>query len=366
MLFERTSYHPKPGKFDAVLDLRLRACAVRREIGLREGDIYVETRDPDYHVGADGRIVHWECAFPGEAEQAADLAARGGSEAFRQVRNEMQFLIDDFSRSIIRHAGRRASVLRPVPVAGAPVVPREVAFRSGNLDLKGYLYLPPGEGPFPLMITNHGSSIHQGTSDICRPGTAAVLLSWGLASFLPHRRGYGNSPGTPWREDVSAEYGTDEYDTQLAARLDAESEDVIAALDHVEALPEIDSGHIGVMGSSFGGTVTLLAASKCPRFRCAVEFAGAAMNWEKTPGLRKLMIGAAARLTQPTFFLQAENDYSTRPTVELAASLEGSDKVIRHKVYPGFGLTKDEGHFLYGQGAAIWGDDVRGFLERWL
>ena len=40
------------------------------------------------------------------------------------------------------------------------------------------------------------------------------------------------------------------------------------------------------MGSSFGGINTLFAAAKTDRFRCAVEFAGAAMNWDRTPALR--------------------------------------------------------------------------------
>lgn len=365
MLLERTSYRPRPGKFDAVLELRQKACELRAELGLRKGDIYVELPDEDYRQHGDSRIVHWECRFGDEAEQTADLARRGSSDRFREIRQEMHTLIDDFRRSIVRQH-QNGGVLRQTALAGTEIVPRAVQFQSGDLTLTGYLYVPPGKGPFPCMITNHGSGIHQGTSDICRPGTAAVLMGWGIASFLPHRRGYGNSPGTPWRDDVRADYGTEEYDVQLAERLFHESDDVIAALRHVESLPEIDRDHIGVMGSSFGGTVTLLAASRCPRFRCAVEFAGAAMNWERTPGLRKLMFDAARELTQPTFFIQAENDYSTRPTIELAESLKGTDKTILHRVYPGFGLTKDEGHFFYGQGAAIWGEDVRDFLDRWL
>jgi len=51
---------------------------------------------------------------------------------------------------------------------------------------------------------------------------------------------------------VSAEPGTPDYDAQLSARLDRESDDVLAALDCVSALDEIRSDHIGVMGSSFG------------------------------------------------------------------------------------------------------------------
>ncbi|NIA67880.1 prolyl oligopeptidase family serine peptidase [Pelagibius litoralis] len=366
MIFERTSYHPKPGRFEDVLGTRRKANSVREELGLKTGEIFVECPHNDDGNQVDGRIVHWECRFESEAEQASDLARRDDSPRFSEVRAEMQTLIANFNRAIVRQAEQRESVLRSLSLDGVPIVPAETAFRSSDLDLKGYLYTPPGAGPFPCLITNHGSSIHQGTSDVCRPGTAAVLMSWGIASFLPHRRGYGNSPGIPWRDDVHADYGTEVYDAQLAKRLSDESDDVIAALEHVEGLPEIDSRHIGVMGSSFGGTVTLLAAARCARFRCAVEFAGAAINWEKAPGLRETMLAAATKLTQPIYFLQAANDYSTRPTVELAASLKGTDKVVEHRVYPAFGLTNDEGHFLYGQGAAIWGPDVRRFLDRWL
>lgn len=358
MITERTVYLPKPGRFEEVLATRRKASAVRRDLGLRAGEIFIEEDE----AGAPAR-VHWQCTFPDRAAHAADLKSRAGSADFEAVREAMRGLIDHFERQVLQPSRLSGSVLQSTAIEGRPIVPREVRFPSAGRDLAGFLYLPPGDGPFPLMVTNHGSSIAQGTQDLCRPSVAALLLSWGVASFLPHRRGYGNSPGTPWREDVSAGFGTAEYDTQLAARLDAESDDVVAARQFAADLPEVDAGHIGVMGSSFGGVNTLLAAAKDPAFRCAVEFAGAAMNWERTPGLRDLMHGAASRLTQPIFFLQVENDYSTRPTVELAAGLEGSGKAVRSRVYPGLGLSKDEGHFLYRDGTMVWGPDVREFLE---
>lgn len=366
MLLERTSYYPKPGNFELVLRARTKACAVRKSMGLQGGDIFIERKFPKQHRDAQENVVHWELGFSSEADQQADLDARAASADFEAVRAEMAALIDDFSRALVWRADVATGVLRHTELDGFAIVPREITFQSDGRLLAGFLYLPPGSGPFGCMVVNHGSGIAQGSSDLCRPGTAAVLMGWGLAVFMPHRRGYGNSPGAPWRDDVSAEFGTSEYDAQLATRLADESRDVIAALNHLEGLAEIDPAHIGVMGSSFGGTVTLLAAAACSRFRCAVEFAGAAMNWEKTPGLRKLMHDAAAHLTQPIFFAQAANDYSTRPTTELAAGLAGSGRTIVHRVYPGFGLTKDEGHFLFGQGAAIWGRDAHKFLDLWL
>jgi poly(3-hydroxybutyrate) depolymerase len=34
---------------------------------------------------------------------------------------------------------------------------REVFYPSGALRIQAYLYRPPGEGPFPVLIYNHGS-----------------------------------------------------------------------------------------------------------------------------------------------------------------------------------------------------------------
>jgi len=361
MITERTVYSPKPGKLDEVLATRRRASTIRRRIGLRAGEISVES-DVD---GAPVRI-QWQCSFIDEAAHSADLDARAASPDFEAIRKTMSGLIDDFERQVLRRVPMSGSRLSHKMLTGLPIAPEEVRFPSDGRDLAGFLYRPPGEGPFPLMVTNHGSSIVQGTQDLCRPSVAGLLMSWGVASFLPHRRGYGNSPGTPWREDVSAAYGTEEYDAQLAARLDEESDDVVAARAWAAGQTGIDADHIGVMGSSFGGTNTLFAAAKEPKFRCAVEFAGAAMNWDRTPGLRKVMHAAAGRLTQPTFFLQAANDYSTRPTTELAQGLERGSIPVRSRVYPAHGLSKDEGHFLYRDGTLVWGPDVHDFLEEYL
>lgn len=173
-----------------------------------------------------------------------------------------------------------------------------------------------------------------------RPGTASLLMSWGIASLLVHRRGYGGSPGAAWDSNVSAPFGSDDYDAQLAVRLNHESDDVLAALD--------------------------FAAAKTERFRCTVVFAGAAMNWELTLGLRQSMIDATTRLTAPIYFLQAATDYSVAPTIELATAMKDGAAEVRSKVFPAFGLSNDEGHFFERGGPLIWGPEIRRFLERWL
>ena len=362
MVVERTHYFAKPGRIADVLHIRRKASAVRVRLGLPAGAIFTK-EDP----AADGPDVAWECGFPGPEEHDRDLLARAESPEFAAVRREMQALIARFERHIVRlDAGAPAAAHEVVPLDTGPIVPVEVRFRSGAHELAGYLYTPPGDGPFPCAIVNHGSTIHQGTTDVCRPGTAALLLSWGYAAFLPHRHGYGNSSGPAWRSEVTAEFGTPEYDARLAARLARESADVAAAAGLLATRPEIDAGRLAVMGSSFGGTVTLLAAAASDRFRCALDFAGAAMNWERTPTLREAMRAAAREIMAPICLVQAANDYSVAPTRELAAELERLGKPHQARVFPAFGLTPDEGHGFFANGPLVWGGFVHEFLDQWM
>jgi dienelactone hydrolase len=358
MLVERTHYHAKPGRAGDVLAARRRASEVRVALGLAPGRILSKADS-----AGDGPDVTWECAFPDAAAHARDLETRARSPEFAAVRARMTSLIDRFERLVLVADDAE---LHAAADPARSVVPAEVRVPAGARELAAYFYLPPGAGPFLGLVLNHGSTIHPGTSDFCRPGTAAVLTAWGYAVLLPHRRGYGNSEGPTWRQEVTAEFGTDEYDQALAARLEREAEDVAAAVDWLGSRPEVAAGRVGTIGSSFGGVMALLGAAQRPALRCAVDFAGAAMNWERTPTLRATMLGAARRLTVPIALVQAENDYSTAPTRALAAELTRLGKVHAARVFPPFGLTADEGHLFFQNGAPIWGPWVRAFLDRWL
>jgi len=359
MVVERTHYYAKPGRGAEVLATRRSASEVRRALGLPYGRILVKA-EPQ----GEGPDVSWECAFPDATSHARDLEARARSPEFAAVRARMTALIDRFERLVLVSDPDGSG--EGEPDGARAVTPTEVRIPSGERMLAGYLFLPPGAGPVPGLVLSHGSTIHPGTSDFCRPGTATVLTGWGYAVLLPHRHGYGNSAGPTWRQEVTADFGTAEYDQALAARLGREAADVVAAVDWLAARPEVAGDRIGLIGSSFGGVMSLLAAARLPRLRCTVDFAGAAMNWERTPNLRRTMVDAVRSLRAPIALAQAENDYSTAPTRELAAELARLGKLHDARVFPAFGLTADEGHLFFQNGAPIWGPWVRTFLDRWL
>ena len=361
MIIERTHYYAKPNQQDAVLALRRRACDVRVAIGLAAGTIRVKA-DPK----ADGPDVAWECAFPNTTTHQADLDARATSTEFEAVRADMRDLIDRFERLFEQRVAGSAGWAGDIDVAALNCVPTVHDFTSGPYALKGFLYTPPGSGPFPCMLYNHGSGLVEGHEDNATPGVALLLNSWGIACFYPHRHGYGFSPGPTWRSECPAPPFSAEYNTQLVRRLGAESDDVLAAFNYICTLPTISAARVGVMGSSFGGVNTLLAAARETRFRCAVEFAGAAMNWDRNPTIAAYMVEQAKQVRMPIFFAQAANDFSVRPTQEIAAALVGTTVRFEAKIYPAFGHTHDEGHYLAGRGSQLWAPDVRRFLEKHL
>src|SRR5206468_10378979 len=69
-------------------------------------------------------------------------------------------------------------------------------------------------------------------------------------------------------------------------------EDVMAALSFLKAAPAIDAKRIAIVGNSFGGQLTLLAAGRDNSVRAGVTFAAAADSWERSPELRERLLAA--------------------------------------------------------------------------
>ncbi len=248
---------------------------------------------------------------------------------------------------------------------GVDITPRRIEFAGGEGRLAGYLYLPPGDGPFACLIDNHGSQPPAG-GDLSHPQTAAFFLALGHAYLFPHRAGYGLSPGTTLSDEVPAPRGTEEHDSQMSARLMRENDDVIAALDGAAEVPEIDAGRIAVMGSSLGGIHTLLALSRDTRWRCGLDFSGGASQWEAHPKIRQMLLDAARALTQPIFLIQPANDFNTAPTTEIASLLSELDKPHEANIFPKWGTDGAEAHRFCAAGQQVWGPRVAVFLERYL
>jgi carboxymethylenebutenolidase len=179
--------------------------------------------------------------------------------------------------------------------------PELIEFRSGDLDLKGFIWKPAGAGPFPAILWNHGSEKSPGVVD----SVAAFFVTRGYVFFVPHRRGQGRSSG-PYIMDQLKTAGSAAQRSLMLVRLhETHFSDQLTALTYLRGLPSVDQRRLTVMGFSFGGIQTMLAVERGPGYRVAENCSGAAQTWSSSPDLQRRLITAARGAAIPVFFLQA-------------------------------------------------------------
>jgi dipeptidyl aminopeptidase/acylaminoacyl peptidase len=235
------------------------------------------------------------------------------------------------------------------------VSPEVVTFTSGALTLHGFLYRPAGAGPFPAIVFNHGSEQLPGAKE----GQAMFYVPRGFVLFVPHRRGHGRSA------DAGTYIGNLAADSPaMVQALVTQTDDVMAAVAYAASLSYVDAKRVAVVGCSYGGIESLLAAERGTGITSAIDFAGASMTWAHNPALQQRMKAAARGARVPVFFIQAENDYDTAPSRVLSAEMKQSGKPTRMHIFPPNGTTGLEGHgFCSGGEHPAWGDEVLAFLS---
>ena len=122
---------------------------------------------------------------------------------------------------------------------------------SKGQNLIGDLFLPEGEGKFPLVIFVHGYRSTKGGSKA--KAFNKILPQKGISFLAIDLSGRGESDGKF-------------EDTTVTQYID----DLKSAIDYVITLDEIDSEKIGVIGSSLGGIITLQESSKDNRAKALV------------------------------------------------------------------------------------------------
>lgn len=128
---------------------------------------------------------------------------------------------------------------------GCLVEPKILSWMSGDLEITGLLYLPPGVENPPLIFDLHGGPTGAATAR-WSPNVAA-LLSHGWAVIRPNPRGsYGS--GRAHLRSLDGGWGALDLD------------DVIAGIEAVSVALNVDASRIAITGGSAGGMLALLVA----------------------------------------------------------------------------------------------------------
>jgi dienelactone hydrolase len=253
--------------------------------------------------------------------------------------------------------------------------PETVLIHSGSATLHAILWRPQGRGPFPGILLNHGSG--RTPEDLKRLGPyeqnaeklGPLFARHGYVFLYLFRRGVGLSTdqgvnAVDLMNSESAAHGQEARNAlQLKLLENREMDDALSGLKFLRALPYVDARNVGVVGHSFGGSLTVLLAEREPNLRAVVVFSGAGYSFDRSTELRTRLLAAVDHIEAPIFFIHAENDYSLSCGKVLDARREQIGKPHRLKIYPPIGHTVDDGHDFLHLGVNIWEPDVFAFLD---
>lgn len=146
------------------------------------------------------------------------------------------------------------------------------------------IYRPLGDGPFPLVVFNHGRAVTEkrATQGRSRPEHAArYFVAKGFVVFAPTRIGYWETYGGFDPEDN----GTCS-NMRVEAMSIAASDQVLASVEYAKTLSYVDASRWIVAGQSVGGLTTVATVGRNPKGLIGgINFAGGTGgNPDRTPG----------------------------------------------------------------------------------
>lgn len=241
--------------------------------------------------------------------------------------------------------------------------------------LEAAIYRPPGHGPFPLVIFNHGTDsrtpaeLRKQRPDYVAP--ASWFVGEGYAVIIPMRRGYGNSDGPVADLPYGGNTGRTCAGTDYVQAGEESARDVLAVLAYARTLSYVDGSRIVLAGHSAGGWAVAAALEHAPDVLGGVIFAGGRGGNGRDLVCHPDRLVAAARqfgLTAraPSIWLYSDNDHFFSPALghamfdAFSAAHPNDDTFVE---LPAFGL---DGHQLVGARDALplWTPAVSDFLAR--
>jgi len=139
---------------------------------------------------------------------------------------------------------------------------RRVTYRDEQTECVGHLALPPGDGPFPVVLIHHAWS---GQTDFERD-KAAALAKLGYAAFAVDNYGGGRVGQSPDENRAMMK--------PLVADRALLRQRLLSALTAARAVPEVDASRVAAIGFCFGGLCALDLARSGADVRGVVSFHG--------------------------------------------------------------------------------------------
>lgn len=229
-----------------------------------------------------------------------------------------------------------------------------------RVQLETTVFKPPGEGPFPVLIMNHGKALGNPRSQN-RDRFLVVTREFvrrGYAVVVPMRKGFARSSG-------------DYYDRgcNMTANGHIQAEDLFGTLNYLRGQQWADAQRVIVAGQSYGGLTTMAFGTRnYPGVKGLINFAGGlkvhggSCRWEDS--LVNAFASYGARSSVPSLWFYGENDGHFNH--ELAGRMHNAYTQAGGKArLVAFGAFKKDAHSMVGSrdGVRIWWPETERFLQ---
>jgi dienelactone hydrolase len=259
----------------------------------------------------------------------------------------------------------------------APVAAQELAadlneavtkISAAGVEMIVTTFKPDGDGPFPLVIINHGragTAVERAKVRRQRyPDAARYFVRRGFAVVVPTRKGYGETGGSDPENSGAC------VNPAYAPTFDAALESIVPVLEWAKRLPYVDAGRIVSVGTSMGGISTIALAARNPQgMVLAVNFAGGkggdpatrrGIRARPTSSRKATRCSGKRRVFRPCGCIRRTISTGGGAAQAVAQGLCDAGGAAEFVSLPAFGR---DGHLVFGLGVSLWAPHVDAFLK---